>query len=159
MINAGSGESFVYNQRVSLAGGFIDEGSRLCDPVVLQVPPVATHRVTAHSANVVVSAEHGAGETLQNNAESPGRDVEVAGLNPDTIGIRNPARAVVETNVGNEVFAASPIRIEAVGETIEGSDRQMIPLGELTIEKPVSARHNRSYYSCSGVTSHLLIAV
>jgi hypothetical protein len=82
-----------------------------------------------------MSAQHGARETLQNNAEPPGRDVEVAGLNPDTIGIRNPARAVVEINVGNEVLAASSIRFKAVGETVEGSDRQMIPLGELTIEK------------------------
>ena len=123
MINAGSGESVGDNQRVSLAGGFIDEGSRLRDPVVLQVPPVTAHRITTHGANVVVSAQHGAGETLQNDAESPGRDVEVAGLEPDTIGIRNPATTVFQVDVGNEVFAASSIRIEAVSETVEGSDQ------------------------------------
>ena len=95
---------------------------------MLQVPPVTTHRVTTHSANVVVSAEHGAGETLQNNAESPGRDVEVAGLDPDTIRIGNPVTTVFQVDVGNEVFAASSIRIEAIGKTVEGSDRQMCPL-------------------------------
>jgi hypothetical protein len=77
---------------------------------------------------MVVSAEHGAREPLQNNAESSGCDIEVAGLNPNTIGIRNPARSVFEINVSNEVFAASLLRIEAVGETIEGSDRHMRPL-------------------------------
>jgi hypothetical protein len=73
----------------------------------------------------VSTTQHRAGETLQNNAKSPGRDVEVAGLDPDTFGIRNPATAVFQVDVGNEVFAASSIRIEAVGETVEGSYRQM----------------------------------
>ena len=77
---------------------------------------------------MVVSAQHGAGKTLQNNAKPPGRDVEVAGLEPDTIGIRNPATVVIHVDVGNEVCAASSIRIETVSETVEGSDRQMYPL-------------------------------
>jgi hypothetical protein len=68
---------------------------------------------------MVVCAQHGAGETLQNDAESPGRYVEVAGLEPDTIGIRNPSTVVFHVDVGNEVFAASLIWIEAVGETAE----------------------------------------
>jgi hypothetical protein len=74
---------------------------------------------------MVVSAQHGAGETLQHNAESPGRDVEVAGLNPDTIRIGNPVTTVFQVDVGNEVLAASSTRIEAIGKTVEGSDRQM----------------------------------
>ena len=53
-----------------------------------------THRITTHNANVVVSAQHGAGETFQNNAESTGRDIEMAGLEPDTIGIRHPPTVV-----------------------------------------------------------------
>src|SRR5215471_4383765 len=85
---------------------------------------MTAHRVTAHSADVVVSAQHRTGTALQNDAESPGCNVEVAGLEPDTIGVRNPAATVIRVDVGNEVFAASSIRIEAVGETVEGSDRQ-----------------------------------
>ena len=73
---------------------------------------------------MVVSAQHGAGETLQDSAESPRGDVEVAGLEPHTIGIRNPATPFFQVDVGNEVFAASLIWIEAVGETIELSLRQ-----------------------------------
>jgi hypothetical protein len=113
---------------MSLTGGFIDESTRLCDPVVLQVPPVTTHRVTTYRADVIVSAEHGTGETFQNNTKSSGGDIEVAGLYPDTIGIRNPARTFVEVGVGNEVFAASSIWIEAIGEAVENGDRQRYPL-------------------------------
>jgi hypothetical protein len=95
---------------------------------VLQVPPLTTHRVTTHGANVVVSAQHGAGEALQNSAEPPGRDVEVTGLEPDAISIRNPVRAIFQVDISNEVFTASLIRVEAVGKTVEGSDRQMCSL-------------------------------
>src|SRR5215467_13588922 len=109
---------------MSLAGGLVDEGSGLRHPVVLQVSPMTPHRVTTYCTNVVMSAQHSARAALQNNAESPGRYVEVAGLEPDAICIRNPAAAVIQVNVGNEMFAASSIRIEAVGKTVEGRDRQ-----------------------------------
>jgi len=58
----------------------------------------------------------------QNYAESARRDVEAAGLEPDTICIRNPEAVIFQVGVGNEVFAAPSIRIEAVGETIESGD-------------------------------------
>src|SRR5262245_49270466 len=113
---------------MSLAGWLVYEGSRLCHPVVLQVPPVTPHRVTTNSTNVVVSAQHRAGATLQNDAESPGRNVEVAGLEPDTVCIRNPAATFIQVDIGNEMFAASSIWIEAVGETVEGSNGQRCTL-------------------------------
>src|SRR5207245_2611173 len=101
----------------------IDEGPGLGDPVVLEVPPMATHRITTHSANVVVSAQHGPGQTFQNNAKSAGRDVEMAGLEPDPIGIRHPATLVRYVDARNEVLAASATRIEAISKTVESSDR------------------------------------
>src|SRR4051794_22767108 len=107
------------------SGRFIDECPRLCDPVVLEVAPVPTHRITAHSANVVVSAQRGARETFQNDAESAGCAVEMAGLEPDTIGIRHPATVVRYIDIGNEVLAASLVRIEAIGETTERGDWHM----------------------------------
>lgn len=79
-------------------------------------------------ADVIVSTEHGTGETIRNNTKAPGGDIEVAGLDPDTLGIRNPARAFFEIGVGNEVFAASSIRIQAIGEAVESGDRQRHPL-------------------------------
>jgi len=72
---------------------------------------------------VVVSAQRGAGQTLQNNAESAGCAVEMAGLEPNTIGIRHPAPVVRYVDIGNEVLAASLVRVEAVGKTVESSDR------------------------------------
>jgi hypothetical protein len=75
-----------------------------------------------NGANVVVSADHRAGETLQNNAESTGRDVEAAGLEPDTIRIWNPETVILQFCVDNEMFAAASTCVEAVGETAEGSD-------------------------------------
>jgi len=45
-------------------------------------------------------------ETFQNYAESARRDVEAAGLEPDTICIRNPEAVIFQVGVGNEVFAA-----------------------------------------------------
>src|SRR5438045_555394 len=89
---------------------------------MLQVPPVTTHRVALNGPNVVVSAQLGAGETLQNDAESSRRDVKASLLDPYTLVVRNPEAVVLHVNIGNEVFAAPSIRIEAVGETVEGSD-------------------------------------
>jgi hypothetical protein len=71
---------------------------------------------------VVVSAEFGAGESFQNHAESSRRDVKAARLNPYAFGIRNPEAIVLLVDVGNEVSAAPLLRVEPVGETIEGID-------------------------------------
>ena len=81
-----------------------------------------------NGANVVVSSHHRSRETLQDNAESSRCDVEAAGLEPDAVRVRNPETIIFEVGVGNEVFAASSIWIEAISETVEGSDRQMCPL-------------------------------
>src|SRR6186713_1215584 len=110
---------------MSLAGWFVDICSGLCDPVMLQVPPVTTHRIAMNSANVVVNAQLGAGETFQHDAETTRRDVKAARLEPYTFRIRNPEAVVVHVDVGNEMFAAPSIRIEAVGETVESSDRHV----------------------------------
>ena len=80
-----------------------------------------------NGANVVVSAQLGAGKTFQNNAEPAGRDIKAAGLDPDTICIRNPRPIIIQVGVGNKVLAAPSIRIESVGETVEGSDRHVSP--------------------------------
>ncbi len=119
---------------------------------------MTTYRITTHRADVVVSAQHGAGETLQNNTESPGCDVEVAGLKPDTIGIWNPATVVFHVDIGDEMFAASLIRIEAVGKAAEGGGRQWVPLCESTVEKPLLHSNKRSctssgMKSCEAATS------
>src|SRR5207302_242638 len=67
----------------------------------------------------------GAGKTFQNDAESSRRDVKAARLEPDAFCIRNPEAVVLQVDVSNEVFAAPLSRIEAVGETAEGSDWHM----------------------------------
>src|SRR6266550_1210032 len=108
---------------MGFSGRFINEGSRFCDPVVLEVAPVPTHRITAHSANMIVSAQRGPGETFQNDAESSGCAVEMAGLKPDTIGIRHPATVVCYVDGGNEVLPTSVTWIKAIGKTAESSDR------------------------------------
>ena len=82
---------------------------------MLQVSPVTPHRVATNGANVVVSAQLGAGETFQNDAESSRRDVKAARLEPYAFRIRNPEAVVLQVDVGNEVFAAPLIRLEAVG--------------------------------------------
>jgi hypothetical protein len=101
-------------QRVGFAGRFIDQGAGFRDEIVLQVAPVTSYRIATNSADVVVRAQHGAREGLQNDAESAGREVEVAGLDPDADGIRNPMTSILEIDVGNEVLAASLRRIEPV---------------------------------------------
>src|SRR5689334_14759015 len=111
---------------------------------MLQVPPVTAHRVATNSAHVVVRAELGAGESLQNDAESSRRDVEAARLEPDAFRIRNPEAVVLHVDVGNEVFATPSIRIEAVGETAEGGDRHgLLAFCKSTIEASVFARKGR----------------
>ena len=127
-----------HNQRVSLAGGFVDEGPGLCNPVMFQVSPVTTHGIATNRANVVVNAELGAGESLQNDAEPTGRDIKAARLQPDPIRIRNPEAVIVLLDVRDKVFAVPSIRIEAVGKTVEGSDWHLPLPCKRTIEKPVS---------------------
>src|SRR5438876_5624727 len=92
---------------------------------MLQISPVTTHRIAMNGANMVVSSHHTAGEPFQNDAESSRCDVKGAGLEPDTIRVRNPETVVFEVDVSDEVFAASSIRIEAVGEIAECGNRHM----------------------------------
>src|SRR5438132_9833286 len=92
---------------------------------MLQVSPVTTHRIAMNGANMIVSSHHRAGEAFQNDAESPRCDVKGTGLEPDTIRVRHPETLLFQVDVSNEVFAAPSIRIETVGETVEGSDRHM----------------------------------
>jgi hypothetical protein len=62
---------------------------------MLQVPPVTTHSVPTNGANVVVDAELGTRESLQNNAEPSRRNVEATGLKPDAVGIGNPRPMII----------------------------------------------------------------
>src|SRR5438874_6099715 len=94
---------------------------------MLKVSPMTTHRIAMNGANMVVSSHHRAGKAFQHDAESSRCDVEGAWLEPDTIRVRNPETVVFQVDVGNEVFAAPSIRIEAVGEIAEGCDRHMSP--------------------------------
>src|SRR3977135_2102751 len=108
-----------------LAGGLVDEGAGLRNPVMLQVSPVATHGISTNRAHVVVNAELGSRESLQNDAEPSGRDVKAARLEPDAFRIRNPAAVIVRVNVRDKVSAVPSVRIEAVGKAVEVSDRHL----------------------------------
>src|SRR5215211_3273311 len=111
-----------------LARGFVDIRSRFRNPVMLQVPPMTTHCIAMHVANMVMSSYHGAGQTFQNDAESSGCDVKAAGLKPDAVRIRNPEAVIIEVGVGNEMVTVPPIRLETVGETVKCSDRHRVSL-------------------------------
>ncbi len=90
---------------------------------------MTTDRVATNRAHVVVNTELSAGESLQNDAEPSGRDVKAARLEPDAIRIRNPAAVIVRVNVRDKMSAVPSVRIEAVGKTVEGSDRHLsLPL-------------------------------
>lgn len=86
---------------------------------------MTAHRIAMNGAHVVVSSHHRAGKTFQNNAESSRCDVKGAGLEPDTVRVRNPETIIFQVDVGNKMFAAPSIRIEAIGEIAEGSDGHM----------------------------------
>src|SRR6516165_2249101 len=109
-----------------LTWGLVDIRSGLRNPVMLQIPPMTTHGIAMHVANMVMSSHHGPGETFQNDAESSGCDVKAAGLKPDTICIRNPETVIVEVGVSNEMFAVPAIRLEAVSKTVKRSDRHRV---------------------------------
>src|SRR5437879_5546266 len=89
---------------------------------MLQVSPVTAHRIAVNGANVIMSSHHRPGETFQNDTESSRCDVKGAGLEPDTIRVRNPQTIIFQVDVSNEVLAAPSIGIEAVGETAECGD-------------------------------------
>jgi len=58
----------------------------------------------------------------------------MAGLEPDTIGIRHSTAVVRDVDGRNEVLAASATRIEAISKTVEGSDRHGSLLCESTLD-------------------------
>src|SRR5262249_10341960 len=93
--------------------------ARFGDPVVLQVPPSTAHRVAMHTADVIMRSNHRARETFQDETEPSRRDVETARLKPDTVRVRNPQMFIVEIRIRDEVFAASLIRLKAIGKTVE----------------------------------------
>src|SRR6266700_1951813 len=78
-----------------------------------------------NGANMVVRSHHRAGEAFQNDAESSRCNIKTARLKPDTIRVRHPETLIFQVGVSNEVFAAPSIRLDAIGETVEGSDRHM----------------------------------
>ena len=91
-------------------------------------------------ANVVVGSYDRAGETFQNDAESPRCDIKAARLEPDTIRVGHPETLILQVDVCDEVFAASSTRLEAVGETAKGIDWHMSRLvGQ--IEMSISVRN------------------
>src|SRR5436309_1372212 len=96
---------------------------------MLQVSPVTTHCITMNGANMIVGSDDRTGETFENDAEASRCDVKAAGLEPDTIRVGNPETIIFQVDVGNEVFAAPSIRIEAVGEIAEGGDRHKAMIG------------------------------
>src|SRR5205823_12333779 len=99
---------------------------------MLQVSPMTTHRIAMNGANMVVRSHHRAGKTFQNDSEASRCDVEAAGLEPDTIRVRNPETVIFQVGVGNDVFAAPSIRLEAVCEIAEGSDWHEAMIGGQT---------------------------
>jgi len=111
------------HQRVRLSGGFVDVGSGLGNPIMLQVSPMAAHCITMNGADVIVSSDPPTGQPFQNYAKSARCNVEATGLEPNTVSIRDPETVLVQVSVGDEMFAAPSSRIEAVGEAAECIDR------------------------------------
>src|SRR5437899_12437018 len=99
---------------MSLAGGFVDVSSGLRNPVMLKISPVTAHRIAMNGPNMVVRSHHGTGEAFQNYAESSRCDVEAAGLEPDTILIRNAETVIIQIDDGNEVFSG-PLILNGTG--------------------------------------------
>ena len=135
VITAGSRESTV-KRGLSRAGWIRVKDSSLGDPVCAwysQYHGVCSkHSAHANSAHLAPS------QTLQDRAESPRPDIEVAGLNPDAIGIRNPAAVVFQVDVGDEMVTASPTRVEAIGEAAESGDRRCVR--SFMLGKPVTGQ-------------------
>ena len=75
-----------------------------------------------HARNVVMRSNHRARQTLQHQTESPGSDIKTTWLEPDAVRVWNPEIVIVEVRVCDEMFAASLIRLEAVGTTTESGD-------------------------------------
>jgi hypothetical protein len=94
---------------------------------MFQVSPVPAHRVSVNGADVVVSSYPRTGEAFEHDAESSGRNVEVAGLEPDTVRVRDPQPVVFQVNVGDEMVAASVVVVEAISETGKGGDWHGFP--------------------------------
>jgi hypothetical protein len=101
--------------------------------------------------DVIMGPQLGARKAFQNYAESAGRNIKAAGLEPDTIRVGYPKTVIFQVNVSNEVFAASLIRIEAVRKTIESSD------GHLSAPKLRVNRQKRRFHRTMYSTTMTLL--
>src|SRR5690348_6982051 len=110
-----------------LSGRFINEGSRARDPVMLQISPAAPQGEPADSADVIMNSELRAGQALQEDAETSGRNIEAAGLDPHSIGVGNPRSLILDLRVDDKVIAVPPARLDAVGDAAESCDRHNWP--------------------------------
>src|SRR5580658_4795893 len=95
---------------------------------MLEVSPVTAHGVALDGPDVVVSSYHRTGKTLDHDRESAGRNIEVAGLEPDSVRVGNPQPLVFQADAGDEVFTAPLVVVEAVGEAGKAGNRHVFPL-------------------------------
>src|SRR5690348_8630944 len=94
---------------------------------MLEVPPVPAQRVPAHGSDMVMNAKLRPGQSLQEDAEASRRDVEAAGLDPNTVRIGYPSAIVIDVRVDDEVIAVTATWVETVGYTAESGDRHFYP--------------------------------
>jgi hypothetical protein len=102
---------------MSFAGGFVNVRTRFGNPVVLLISPLTAYCITMNASDVIMRSNDGGGKSFQYDTESSRRDIETAGLEPDTVRVRNPQMFVVEIRVGDEVFAASLVWLKAIGKS------------------------------------------
>ena len=71
-------------------------------------------------------SHHRARETFQDETESSRSDIKTAWLEPDAVRVRNPETVIAEIRIGDEVFAASFIRLKTISKTVERYDRHAV---------------------------------
>lgn len=84
---------------------------------------------------MIVNAELGAGESLQNDTEPSGCDVKAARLQPDALRIRNPEAVIVHVDVRDKVVALPSIWIKPISATVERGGRHLPLSCELNFER------------------------
>lgn len=96
-----------------LARRFIDECARARDPIMFEIPPATSQRVTAHGSYVIVNAKLSARQAFEQNAEASRCDIETAGLNPYSIRVGKPwspfglpARCVTQSSTSSKIVAS-----------------------------------------------------
>src|SRR5215203_539935 len=148
-------DAFVYDERVDVARRLVDERSRPCYPVALQVVPGALEAETHDlPARVAVAVDLARTLDFEDVDPTPRSEVEPQGLEPDPLPLRHPGQLIAlyglirQPEIRDQVLRLLlrhgfllPVLCSLLRPEVEDGVRRAADLLDLRYDLAVEARH------------------